>query len=359
MGMNQIDFKGNKVTTVGAANGSATSAVVIAGSEDMGGGLKANFRWEIDPDLGNTVAKTAGTPATGTTSNVTSFLGNGYSYVGASGGFGEVQFGTINYATLSANGDGNGGFATAVGSGYRVTSFDAVRAQNSMSYETPVFSGFSAKAVLSTKNEYQSASPATGNAVNQQYGRDGAQEISALYQNGPLKLRYARLETKQYASVVNTSSATTYTRGTGAKFKLDTLSANYTVGAATLGYFYQKASSDTLLATYSASGNTDGAVKYDRKTNGVSVAYQATPSIKLMANYAQVKIGDETRAGTDGATTKVTGLGADYSLSKRTTLYARYEQDKDAAGVRAITGYTAATGNTTYKATAFGIRHTF
>jgi len=357
MGMNQIDFKGNKVTTVGAANGSATSAVVIAGSEDMGGGLKANFRWEIDPDLGNTVGKTAGTPATGTTSNVTSFLGNGYSFVGVNGGFGGVEFGALNYATLYANGDGNGGFATAVGSGYRVTSFDAVRAQNSMSYETPVFNGFSAKAIVSTKNEYQSASPATGNAVNQQYGRDGAQEISALYQNGPLKLRYARLETKQYASVSNGAATPAYTRGTGAKFKLDTLSANYTVGAATLGYFYQKASSDMLMKA--GTSGTIGDLKYDRKTNGVSVAYQATPSIKLMANYAQVKIGDETGAGTDNTTTKVTGLGADYSLSKRTTLYARYEQDKDAAGVRAITGYTAATGNTTYKATAFGIRHTF
>jgi len=355
LGVNQIDFKGNKVTTTGAANGSATSTIIVSGTEDLGGGLKANFRWETNPDFGNTVGKTAGTPATGTTSNVTSSLGNGYSFVGVSGGFGEVQLGTLNFATLTANGDGNVGFGTAIGSGYRVVSFDAVRSQNAISYETPSISGFSAKAIVSTKNDKQFGSPATGNAVNQQNGRDGQQELSLAYVNGPLKVRYARLETQQFAGVYDGAgtASTDYLRS-GAKFKLDTLSANYVMGNATLAYFYQKASSALL-----DKGTAGGDLKYDRKTNGVAAAYQVTPAIKLMANYAQVKIGDETGAGTDGKTTKVTGLGADYTLSKRTALYARYEQDKDAAGVRAITGYSAATGNTTYKATAVGIRHTF
>jgi predicted porin len=57
--------------------------------------------------------------------------------------------------------------------------------------------------------------------------------------------------------------------------------------------------------------------------------------------------------------TTVTGLGADYELSKRTALYFRTETDKDAAGMRSTTGYTIPTGNTTYKATAIGVRHTF
>jgi len=359
LGVNQIDYKGQKVTTTGAANGSATSTIIVSGTEDLGGGLKANFRWETNPDFGNTVGKTAGTPATGTTSNVTSSLGNGYSFVGVSGGFGEVQLGTLNFATLTANGDGNVGFGTAIGSGYRVVSFDAVRSQNAISYETPSFNGFSAKAIVSTKNDQQLGSPATGNAVNQQNGRDGQQELSLAYVNGPLKVRYARLETKQYAGVWDGvgTAATDYTRS-GGKFKLDTLSATYVMGDATLAYFYQKASSTGLDKT-GTSGTATLPLQYDRKTNGIAVAYQVTPAIKLMANYAQVKIGDETAAGTDGQTTKVTGLGADYTLSKRTALYARFEQDKDAAGVRAITGYTGVTGNTTYKATAIGIRHTF
>ncbi len=361
LGVNQIDFKGNKVTTTGAANGSATSTIIVSGTEDLGGGLKANFRWETNPDFGNTVGKTAGTPATGTTSNVTSSLGNGYSFVGVSGGFGEVQLGTLNFATLTANGDGNVGFGTAIGSGYRVVSFDAVRSQNAISYETPSFNGFSAKAIVSTKNDKQFGSPATGNAVNQQNGRDGQQELSLAYVNGPLKVRYARLETSQYASVYDGAgtAGTDYVRGTGAKFKLDTLSANYVYGALTGGLFYQKAASDVLAKT-GTSGTATLPLQYDRKTTGVAVAYKVTPAITLMGNYAEVKVGTEQNtAAVNSTKTKVTGLGVDYALSKRTTAYVRYERDQDAAAVRAITGYTAVGGSTTYTAAAVGLRHTF
>jgi hypothetical protein len=94
--------------------------------------LKANFQYEIDPALSETSSRTVGTSATGTTSNVTSSLGNGQSFVELAGGFGAIKLGTPNLPTLAANGQGNSGFATAIGSGYRVTSFDAVSFQNSL-----------------------------------------------------------------------------------------------------------------------------------------------------------------------------------------------------------------------------------
>jgi predicted porin len=358
MGIQALDIKGNKVTQTGQTNGSYTSNVTFAGVEEISKDVSAKFRYEIDPDLGNTVGKTAGTPATGTTSNVTSSLGNGYSYLGlASKSLGEVQFGTLNYATLSANGDGNVGFGTAIGSGYRVTSFDAVRAQNTVSYETPTIAGFSAKILNGSKNDKQLSSPATGNSVNQQNGRDAVSEISAAYVNGPLKVRAAELKVKQYAGYLDNNA--TPVRGTGEAFKLQTLSANYVMGAATVGAFYQKASSDVLQKTGTASAaSTD--LQYDRKTTGLAFAYQATPMLKLMVNRAEVKIGDETGASTtDNKKTTVTGLGADYAMSKRTTAYVRYEKNDDKAGARAITGYTAVNSSTDYTATAVGIRHTF
>ena len=360
MGAQRLDVKGKGVTNAGAANGSATSAIVIGGTEDMGGGLTAAFRWEIDPDLANTVAKTAGTPATGTTSNVTSFLSNGYSFLGLkSATAGEVQFGTLNYATLYANGDGNSGFGTAIGSGYRVTSFDAVRGQNGASYETPSFMGLTAKAVVIAKNAVQSGGAATGNAVNQQNGRDGAQEISLAYANGPLTARYADLKMTQDAGYNNGS--TTMVAGPGGQFNLKTLSATYAIGAGSIGYFNQRVSSDVIKQA----GSTTAAAlnsQYDRKTNGISGKYAVTPTTTLMANYQKVTIGTEAAVATvatvNGASTTVVGLGVDYALSKRTTAYFRTEKDKDDAIVRAVTGYgTNAAG--TYKATAIGIRHTF
>ncbi len=357
LGIQRIDYKGQGITNAGGANGSTTSNIVIGGNEDMGGGLIAAFRWEIDPDFANTVGKTAGTPATGTTSNVTSFLGNGYSFLGLkSAQYGNVEFGTLNYATLYANGDGNSGFGTAIGSGYRVTSFDAVRGQNGASYETPAFMGLTAKAIVIAKNAVQSGSPASGNAVNQQNGRDGSQELSLAYANGPLTARYAVLKMNQFADATNGSA--TVVNGAGAAFNLKTLSATYAIGAGSIGYFNQVASSDVLLSNSATLSNQ----QYDRKTNGISGKYAVTPTITLMANYAQVKVGTEANLAAvptvNGASTKVTGLGVDYALSKRTVAYFRTEKDKDDAIIRGVTGYGTNKAGT-YNATAVGIRHAF
>ena len=379
LGINQTNFKGNTVLTTGAANGSATSNFTIAGTEDMGAGTTAEFRWEMDPDLANTSSRTGGTPATGTTSNVTSFLGNGASWVGATNAtLGSIKFGTPNIQTLSANGEGNGGFATAIGSGYRVSSFDAVRFQNSMRYDTPVMAGFAVSLVYSAQNDKQrnvASTGLTGNFQNQTSGRDGAQEIGLTYAGGPLSVRYANLVIKQYASLVTSSTVATtgvYDGATlltpanlGAQFKLDTLSAKYSnaLPGLNLSYFYQKATSDTLSAA-TATG-TLGTQKFDRTTNGIAASYAITPVLTAMVNYQEVKNGSAA-ASTTGSkanlNAKVTGLGLDYALSKRTTVYARYENDADsAASFRSIagTGYTAATGNVTYTAAAVGLRHTF
>ena len=378
LGINQTNFKGNTVLTTGAANGSATSNFTITGVEDMGAGTTAEFRWEMDPDLANTSSRTGGTPATGTTSNVTSFLGNGASWVGATNAtLGSIKFGTPNIQTLAANGEGNGGFATAIGSGYRVSSFDAVRFQNSMRYDTPVFSGFAASLVYSAKNDKQRNTGnvgMTGNFQNQTSGRDEAQEIGLTYANGPLSVRYANLAIKQYASLVGMSGtpngiydgANLLTPANlGAQFKLDTLSAKYTgaLPGLNLSYFYQKASSDTLSVVNSAGAL--GTQKFDRATNGIAASYAITPVLTAMVNYQEVKNGAAAVSSTGSKANlnaKVTGLGLDYALSKRTTVYARYENDADsAASFRSLSnsGYTAVTGNTTYTAAAVGVRHTF
>ena len=373
LGINQIDYKGQKVTTTGAANGSATSAVVIAGTEDIGGGVKAEFRWELDPLFDQTSNRTAGTSATGTTSNVTTSIGNGASFVGASGAFGAVKFGTPNLATLTINGEGNGGFATAIGSGYRVSSFDAVRWQNSMRYDTPDFNGFSGSLVYSAKNDQQKATTSlalSGNLNNQWSGRDEGQEIGLNYVNGPLAVRYAGIRMKQYSSVLGTvdpytTSVVINPANPGAAFKIDSLSAKYSgvVPGLNLSYFYQKVSSDALTVA-NAAGTAASTSTFDRTTNGVAASYAITPALTAMVNYQQVKNGDaavSTGTARPGEKATVTGLGLDYALSKRTALYARYERDADSATAkfRSISSANYSGTGTTYTATAVGIRHTF
>jgi predicted porin len=377
VGYQSLDFKGNKVTNSSGSNGSSTTAVFFRGTEDLGRGLKANFQWEVDPSLADTSSRTAGTAATGTTSNVTSSIGNGQSFVELAGGFGAIKLGTPNLTTLSANGDGNSGFATAIGSGYRVTSFDAVRFQNSLRYDTPSFSGLSLGYVQSAKNDKQSlggTTGQTGNLMNQTNGRDQATEVSLTYANGPLTVRYADLQMKQWADVAlidatkgGFANQAAWSATDGKKFSLKTLSARYAVNKdLTVGYFNQQTDSDALVA--SSSGGVASTARFDRTAQGLSAAYYAMPNVKLMVNRATAKNGANHLAASSAAggsnasanlKTTVTGLGVDYELSKRTTAYFRTETNKDAAGMRSITGYTAATGNTTYKATAIGIRHTF
>ncbi len=367
MAYQMIDLKGNKINVVGA-NGSSTSTFILAGTEDLGGGLKAEFRWEMNPNFGETANRTAGTSAQGTTSNVTSSIGNGSSFVGASGGFGAIKLGAPNIATLAINGDGNSGFATAVGSGYRVSSFDAVRFQNSLRYDTPTMGGFAASVVYSPKNDKQAlpgSAGLSGNFNNQTNGRDDVTEIGATYAAGPLSVRAAQLKMKQFADVAQTAdpyNTIAWLNTTGAGFKLTSLSATYTVNPTlSVAYFRQDVSSDSLVAiTAAAAASTS---KFDRTMNGVSARFLATPTTTLRVNYQKASNGANHSAAGSAANankdTTVLGLGADYALSKRTSVYARYERNDDKAGMRAITGYTAASGNTTYTATAIGLRHSF
>jgi len=363
--------KGNSYATVGS-NGSATTALIFKANEDLGGGLSAQFQYEIDPGLTETSNRTGGTPATGTSSNVTSSAGNGQSFVGlTSASVGQIRFGTPNLQTLAASGDGNGGFNTAIGSGYRVTSFDAVRLQNSLRYDTPNMSGFQVSYVLSPKNTAQALDTSnglSGNLNNQTNGRDGASELGLVYAQGPLTARYAQLSMSQGAKVALTADPlngiTWSARPTGGAFKLNTLSAKYAVNSQlTANYFFQKASSDLLVA---GNTTTESTQQFDRTTNGFSASYLATPTVNLLANYAKVKNGDKalsaTGASRAGNTASVLGLGADYIFSKRTIAYVRYEIDNDSAqGFRSIAtaGYATQNNDMKYTATAVGIRHTY
>jgi predicted porin len=151
---------------------------------------------------------------------------------------------------------------------------------------------------------------------------------------------------------------------------LNTLSIKYDVNSALqVGFFNQQAKSDALVASVATLTTATVATTsvFDRKTNGFAASY-TVGATKFMANYQSVTNGDSATKRTTsvaGATAKVLGLGVDYSVSKRSTIYGRYEKDTESTGSGAAQAFrdTATPGygatNSVYTALAIGLRHTF
>ena len=339
-GYQALNLKGNTVTGF-QYNGSSTSQINFRGTEDLGGGLKANFHvesdWNMTSNNGNTGAKT--TPVTGVdgTLNNGSTFGNGQLLVGLAGGFGSVHFGAINQNGLSAIALGQP-FGTAIGAGYtsviRVNAAGtAVREDQSFRYNTPTIAGFTGtflksnkqtKAVDSTAVTQSSYSTALG-----AYDKLGVQEAGVTYANGPLAANFNSAKFDSNGVATGTTDQ-----------KVNTLAAAYTLGAAKLMFLNQtnKKSDGSINTSY-----TSMAATY---TMGQTV---------LMANMGGLK----AKAGTyNGKKSNIVGLGADYNLSKTTALYARYESIKDEAHV--ITAAPTIDGTDTKRTrTAAGIRVSF
>jgi len=312
----------DRVTAI-AANNIATSAIVIAATEDLGGGMKANVFVETNPDMAGTSASAAGiAPIAGALKSGAAF-GGGQRHIGLSGGFGTIKMGAPNNATIdvigmsssfgTALGGGNSstfsrtgvaGIAGAVGIQTRI-----VRAEKSVRYDSPVMNGFTASFNFSAANSVNGVSSTTG-----------VQTIGLTYSNGPLNAGFATTTAKNSGTTgvagldalastnVSSSNTAAATLAAGESITYNALAANYNLGATTIyaGYTTNKRS---------IAGTEDGS------SINVAAKYQLSGAVSLAGNY--LKKTDALAAANGG---KVLGLGLNYDLSKRTTVYARYEK---------------------------------
>ena len=331
-GFQAIDYKGTKVNGING-NGSATSQLNIRGTEDLGGGLKADFRLESDF---NTVSKQANTgvayssaDAKGTASS----FGNGEVRVGLQGNFGRVDLGAVNFNGLDTTTVGMP-FGTAIGGGYstiyRVNAAGtAIRDENAVKYTTPTFSGFNATLYKSNK-QTKAADTVAFSATLGAYDKLGSEEIGLNYANGPLAASFSSLKQDSRDVAGGTTDS-----------KLNTLGANYTIGAA------------KVFGLYQTNKKSDNSVNTKYYTISGTYTMGATT---LIASAGELK-DDTTGLTNSGKKSKIFGLGADYALSKRTALYARYESIDDKAVIAATSGMDGS--GTKRTRTAFGLRHAF
>ena len=319
-------------------NSQGTSQVSFKGEEDLGGGLKAMFLIENDFHAGQAISS----------SNLFSG-GGGELYLGVSGELGTVKLGAANtpslYAQLSAN-----PFGTKIGSGFGVQNTARVRTNNSIVYNSPSFSGFKVDVAL--------ASALKDDANVTKYTAAGSvTDIGLSYANGPLAAGVSVWKTGAY-TVAGTAAVAAnpekYILAAEAVAPLNVtenkqtnLYVTYDLGVAKLGVGYYTEKQDRTGASAADVKAKKGVATLDSKASNISISVPMG-SVTLMANYMNKNVSDK---GGD-LDAKVSGVGAKYALSKRTSLYGRYVNES----------YTKAdqvSGNSSVKTTLVGLQHNF
>jgi predicted porin len=289
---------GNSVTQSFVRNNSqGTSQITFKGTEDLGGGLKANFLYENDFDTrfdaygagGQVSPAAAGVISGGVKVGPTNFGSNGgEQFLNLEGGFGKLAAGAPNTPSLfsqSAN-----PFGTKIGGAFGLVNSGKVRNNNTVMYTTPVMGGFSAAYAYSFKS-VADANPATAIAI-----AADKTDIGLTYANGPLVAMFTSYKL----------GATGTTAATLAKTD-NNLTATYDLGVAKLGggYFTQK-----------QTGNVDA------KGTQLFATVPLSAALDLRASYASLN--DNTVANRDR---KMSAVGLKYAFSKTTSAYARYVQE--------------------------------
>ncbi|WP_420477289.1 porin [Noviherbaspirillum sp. ST9] len=286
---NAGDASARKVVNSG---GMTTSWIGFKGSEDLGGGLKANFLL--------TSFFQADTGVQGRFPGDTMWSRD--ANVGLSGGFGAISFGrelaphflptilfnpfgdSYTFAPLILHAD----VPLFNASGWTNSVAGDTGWSNSIRYTTPDFGG------LKANLHYQLGEQAGNNGVN----NIGA---NALYFNGPLAL----------TAFYHTVEVNNPTGGpTAARQKAWMLGGTYDLKAA------------KLFATY---GQTSHNIDLDDKTLSLGATVPMGAG-KIQASWAQTKR-EGTVVGADQKRT-TTAVGYDYDMSKRTDLYAVFMNDR-------------------------------
>lgn len=327
-------------------NGSATTVLTIAGSEDLGGGLRANFQLQLTPDFING-AGVEGTSVAGVSGATGRSVGTGQqAFVGlSSNSLGTLRVGRVNSPALDAWSVGSV-FGTAIGSGfgssgniytrYSVASATSVvqsapvRFNGAVRYDTRTINGFTASVLMVPKNN-SSTSAGAGQSVTDIGLRYAAGALTAMISQQTIEQTGASDDTRAFMPTSGTGALTA-----GTENKLTTLAASYNVNK----------DLRLLGAKWSEKQNTATPVDVSGYMLGARYVMGKTT---LMASMGRSN--DQTSANVDR---KIVGVGADYSLSPRTALYARYDSRDNNTN-----NATDDTTNGTTKRAAVGIRHTF
>lgn len=269
--LTRTDNTGGRTTTSFVNGGPSTSVLGLRGSEDLGGGLKADFQLEGSMNFSN---GQLGTTAAAGTDAATVF--NREAWVGVSGAFGALRFGRTD---ISAAQGVDGIIGINAGNLSDFTLEIGTDLNNVIRYTSPTVNGFTV--------DFGYANQATTTAV----GTTDTTGYSIRYANGPLDIRAGRIELEVAAGTPDD--------------QMTAFGASYNFGFATVGAARNKIKSATAAT--------------DHTESGVSISVPLGNGLSVGASLINQDI---TAAAQSDR--KQTVLSAKKDLSKRTNVYAVY-----------------------------------
>jgi GBP family porin len=336
---------GVKTTNAGIANSSdVSSRWGIRGSEDLGGGMKANFNVETSIGAGSNGALNSNTDATGAWTHATN-VGNRAMWAGFStaGGL-EVRGGLQNQFIRDAALNNADGTTNVVGNILAGNSSVFANRHNAIS-ATQTIGAVKFGAAMTGKST-EVSNVATDVDAGKGY------ELMARYAQGPLQIDGA------YRKVDNNSAAVTATGlyagaaiisssnlGVAAVAAVNTETETTVISGS---YNFGPVKAFAGYGTQDVKTTTAGGATTEREVMTFGVNGNVNAKTQLFATYST----GETKASASAAALDIDGyvVGARYSLSKRTTAYAVYG---------ATDTNTSTTEVTKAKQYAFGLNHAF
>ncbi len=318
--------KGDQGVTRVSSDNLASSRLGFKGSEDLGGGLRANFALE-----------TAVKSDTGANGGGANRFFDRAAWAGLQGGFGELRLGRIDSSIGALAGDTKilGAQAyddlkiapTRAGNAYR-------RVDNAITYLLPSFvSGLTAQLQYSTAADSTvvgNAETTSGSSVGKAYG------LNVKYAAGPFSAGLGYLSAKdESATLANEQKA-----------NATLVFAGYDFGVVKLTGYYN--------------AETRAFANADRLTvAGIKLGVPVTADFTITASVAQASNVAAAASNSDHDDAVISSIKAVYNLSKRTAVYGLVTNvNNESLAALNVSGATVAAGNSS-RGVAFGIAHAF
>ncbi len=324
-----------KATNSGGDGQLSGSRLGFRGTEDLGGGLKANFVLEF----GLSGSEALNGINNGTRLGFVELQSNTLGSVRAGRQVSPTKAVNDIYTTFANStwnvGSVTGGTDTADSTNFFHTGNAGDRVSNAITYLTPVVAGFQAQIQMAKDTskvdgvETTRAAADSSSTADRIAAQPNNNNFGVSYTAGNLSVMFGRAEQDSVASNVKT------------KTEHDALGASYKLGAATLFATYNIKSVSSVGITTSDREDTTVGINYTLGKWDLKAAYGEGTDVTIVAGT-----GVRTERSLKGYQ-----VGAVYNLSKRTNAYVAYGDSETKTTGSALTatrdGYIA------------GVRHSF